>query len=261
MKQDRQISIHQLRSGYRKKVVLENLDVPEISSGKITVLTGPNAAGKSTLLRVIAGLHRAEGEILYRGEDLLQLPQKKKAGFISFMPQATPADIRLTVLETVISALKAVPKTKNISMKTVMERSHKVLERIGIDDLAMEYIDRLSGGQRQMASLARTMVRDPEILLLDEPTSALDLRYQIKVLKLVREFADEGRTVIMVLHDLNQVLRWADEVLVLHRGRIVSRGVPMEALSPEIIGEIYNVRVQVEEHRNGRPFMVIDGEL
>lgn len=258
---ENQLEISYLRSGYRNKTVLRDLQITEILTGKITVLTGPNAAGKSTLLRVLAGLHPAEGSILYKGQDLLTQPQKKKAAFISFMPQSTPANIRLTVLETVVSALKASPQAGNQKTKDLMEKALSILQRIGIEDLALEYLDRLSGGQRQMASLARTMVRDPEILLLDEPTSALDLRYQIKVLKLVRDFADEGRMVIMVLHDLNQVLRWADEVLLLDEGKIVSNGPPEKALSPEMIGKIYNVRVHIGKHENGLPFMVIDGEI
>lgn len=262
MKVNGEIAINSLKAGYRKKRVLGDLNVADIPSGKITVLTGPNAAGKSTLLRVLAGLHPAEGKISYKGEDLLNISQRKRAEFVSFMPQAAPSDVRLTVIESLITALKAGKGPgENKNMITVLEHSEKVLERIGIKELAMEYIDRLSGGQRQMVSLAQTMVRDPEILLLDEPTSALDLRYQMKVLKLIREYADEGKTVIMVLHDLNQVLRWADNVLVLHNGNIISEGAPLQALSAEIVGEIYNVKVHIEKNHKGLPYMVMEDEL
>ncbi len=261
MKINGQIAISNLEAGYRKKGVLEGLNVAHIPSGKITVLTGPNAAGKSTLLRVLAGLHPADGKILYKGEDLLNISQRKRAGFVSFMPQAAPSDVRLTVIESLVTALKAGKVFENGNMHSALQYSEEVLERIGIKELAMEYIDRLSGGQRQMVSLAQTMVRNPEILLLDEPTSALDLRYQMRVLKLIREYADEGKTVIMVLHDLNQVLRWADNVLVLHSGKIISEGPPLEALSADIVGEIYNVKVHIEKNHKGLPYMVMEDEL
>ncbi|HWK98332.1 MAG TPA: ABC transporter ATP-binding protein, partial [Parapedobacter sp.] len=115
-------------------------------------------------------------------------------------------------------------------------------------------------GQRQMASLARSVVREPHILLLDEPTSALDLRHQLKVMRLARSFAQDGRIVVMVLHDLNLAMRWADRVVVMHQGELVSQGAPIEAITPAVIESVYGVRIRVEQCSHGLPKLIVDEE-
>src|SRR5690606_3632980 len=133
--------------------------------------------------------------------------------------------INLSVMEAVISALKASPlDAATGANEQLYKRAIAVLDRIGIPHLALEPLNQLSGGQRQMASLARSVVREPKVLLLDEPTSALDLRHQLKVMRLARSFAADGRIVVMVLHDLNLALRWADHVIVMDKGDIASHG-------------------------------------
>ena len=138
------------------------------------------------------------------------------------MPQTLPQRVALTVLEAVIAALRASPLAdRDRPADERATRAVAVLERVGIADLALEPLDHLSGGQRQLASLAQAIVREPAVLLLDEPTSALDLRHQVVVMTLVREFAAEGRIVIVVVHDLSLAARWADQVVVLEQGRAV----------------------------------------
>lgn len=263
MQTEKQLIVKGITAGYKNKTILSKLNTPSFSVGKLTVLTGPNAAGKSTLLRVLAGLLKADGEILFNGENMLNMTPKKRAEILSFMPQSVPTDIQLSVIEAVISALKASPldATSSQNNEGVVHRAMAILKRIGIDHLALENLSQLSGGQRQMASLARTMVRNPEILLLDEPTSALDLRHQIKVMKLARSFADDGRIVIMVLHDLNLALRWADEVLVMNKGQIISQGTPVQAITSQVIADIYGISARVEKCQRGLPHLIIDDEI
>jgi len=251
--------IDQLSAGYKNRDVLKNLQLPPFLSGQVTVLTGPNAAGKSTLLRSIAGLLPAKGKMTFKGNDLLFLTPSERSSWVSFMPQSVPTDIQLSVIEAVISALKASPMDAvSGAQQEIHEQAFSILERIGIAHLALESLHQLSGGQRQMASLARTMVRNPQILLLDEPTSALDLRHQINVMKLARAFAEDGRVVILVLHDLNLALRWSDQVILMDKGQVVSHGRPVEALAPDLIKRVYGVDIRLENCSRQIPYMVVD---
>lgn len=251
-----------MTAGYGQRPILDCLDVPPFEVGQVTVLTGPNAAGKSTLLRALAGLLHVEGSIKFSGSELVNMSARQRAGVVGFMPQHVPNDINLSVMEAVISALKASPfdsaSGRNGSLHS---RALDVLERVGITHLALEQLSQLSGGQRQMASLARTVVRDPKILLLDEPTSALDLKHQVKVMKLARSFAMDGRIVVMVLHDLNLALRWADRVIVMDKGCIAGYGSPTESITAQTIAKVYGVQVRIIDCPFGMPHMIVDDEI
>ena len=138
-------------------------------------------------------------------------------------------------------------------------RAIATLERIGIGDLALTPLDHLSGGERQLASLAQAVVREPALLLLDEPTSALDLRHQVVVMQLVHELAAEGRIVVVVLHDLNLAVRWAGHVVVLDHGTPAAVGHPVDAITPDVLARVYGVHARIERVANGRPQIVVDG--
>jgi iron complex transport system ATP-binding protein len=254
-----QLQIDQLHAGYKNRLVLQDLHLPSFHPGQVTVLTGPNAAGKSTLLRSIAGLLPSKGSIRFKGKNVLELSPSDRSSLISFMPQSVPTDIQLSVIEAVISALKASPlDAVSGAQQDIYAIAFDVLERIGIGHLALESLHQLSGGQRQMASLARTLVRNPSILLLDEPTSALDLRHQVRVMQLAQRVAKEGKIVIMVLHDLNLALRWADQVVLLNKGQLISHGKPEIALDPMIIKEVYGVHIRIERCSSSIPYMMVD---
>ncbi len=256
------LQITQLHTGYPGKPIIAGLTLPPLLSGEVTVLTGPNAAGKSTLLRAIAGLLRVKGNVSYEQQELSAMSPQKRAEVVSFMPQSVPNDINLSVMEAIISALKASPlDAATGANEQLHKRAIAVLERIGIPHLALEPLNQLSGGQRQMASLARSVVREPKVLLLDEPTSALDLRHQLKVMRLAQSFAADGRIVVMVLHDLNLALRWAHRVIVMDEGKLVSHGHPTDAITPEVIAQVYGVQIRVERCTLGLPNLIVDREL
>ncbi|ALK10891.1 ABC transporter ATP-binding protein [Blastochloris viridis] len=248
-----------LSAGYPRRPVIENLTLPAIAAGTVTALIGPNAAGKSTLLAALAGLVRAHGTVRLDGEDLMRLPLAARAALVGFMPQALPQGVALSVLESVVAAFEASPPEGLAGDPA--RRALAVLDRLGIADLALEMLDRLSGGQRQMVSLAQALVREPQLLLLDEPTSALDLRHQVTVMAAVRALASEGRSVIVVLHDLNLAARWADRVVVLDHGRVAAVGTPVEALTPEILAAVWGVAARVTPSPDGAPHVVVEGAL
>ena len=236
-----------LSAGYGGRTIVHPLDLAPIAPGQVVSLIGPNAAGKTTLLRALAGLHPAQGSVRLGDRDLLRLPLADHARFVTYMPQSLPQRVALTVLETVVSALRASPVDGAIgSDQAILARAMEVIERVGIGALAMTGLDHLSGGQRQLASLAQALARGPRILLLDEPISALDLHYQLRVMKLVRELAAErGMIALMVLHDLSIAARWSDRILVVAAGRLVADGPPAQAITPDILASVYRVAADI----------------
>jgi iron complex transport system ATP-binding protein len=231
-------------AGYGDRLVVRKLSLSAIAPGTITAIVGPNGAGKSTLLRAIAGFVPAQGAIALGAEDLLAMRPAKRAGRIGFMPQALPAGVALSVLDTVIGALKTADRAEPLAATET--RAVAVLERLGILHLAMEPLDRLSGGQRQIASLAQAIAREPALLLLDEPTSALDLRHQLSVIKTVRRLADDGCIVLIVLHDLAFAARWSDNIVVLDRGVLDGEGAPAQVVTPAMLRRVYGIHARVE---------------
>jgi iron complex transport system ATP-binding protein len=256
----RALSISNLSAGYRSRPVIGGLTLKPIEAGKITALVGPNAAGKSTLMRSLAGLVPATGSVRLGETDLNTLGLADRAKHAAFMPQTLPQNAELTVLESVIGALKASPLTDFAgNAAAVRRRAIEVLDRLSILDLAMEGVGRLSGGQRQMASLAQAIARAPQLLLLDEPTSALDLRHQLDVMTVVRDLAREGRIVIVVLHDLTLAATWADDLIVMSRGTVAAQGPIESALTPSVLSDVYGVEGRVERCSRGRLHIMVDG--
>lgn len=256
------LEVNGLSAGYRNRLVLNNLSLAPVRAGHVTALVGPNGAGKSTLLRTLAGLLPASGSVRLDNQELLGLPLSEHAARVTFMPQSLPQRVALSVLEAVIGALRASPLAGlGTSARAVRDRAIEILERVGITHLAMEPLDQLSGGQRQLASLAQALVREPRLLLLDEPTSALDLRHQSLVMGLVRDLAAEGRIVMVVMHDLDLAVRWAEHVVVVDEGRVFAEGDPEEAVTPATLAHVYGVDARVERCSRGRLRVFVDGPI
>lgn len=245
------LEIDNVRAGYRGREVLTGLTLPPIGQGRITALVGPNGAGKTTLLRALAGLLPASGTIRLDGVNVLGISAAERARRIAFMPQFAPQRLSLTVVEAIIAALRASPVDAPADGHDARQRALEALDRLKILDLALQPFDTLSGGQRQLASLAQALVRRPRLLLLDEPTSALDLRYQQKVIANVRETASAGTIVIMVLHDLQAAASWADSVIVLSDGRLFAHGGPGEVITSSMLGKVYGIDAVVEHTAGG----------
>lgn len=256
------LTIQNYSAGYRGRPVIQGLTLPPIEPGTVSALVGPNGAGKSTLLRSIAGHLPGHGSAKLGQLELDRMVLAERTRHVSFMPQALPQRVALTVLEAVLSALRMSPVAgQTIGASQMHHRAMAVLDRIGIAHIAMERLDRLSGGQRQLASLAQAIVREPKLLLLDEPTSALDLRHQVLVMSLVSQFAAEGRIVVVVLHDLNLAVRWSGGVVVLNAGSLDVAGKPEDAITSELLARVYGVKARVETCSAGRIQVLVDGPL
>jgi iron complex transport system ATP-binding protein len=242
---------------YGSRRVLEGVTTPVLAGGEVVAVVGPNAAGKSSLFRRIAGLIPGAGAVVIEGRSPVAGRSRLTA---CYLPQDTAVNAVLTVYESILLAFKQ-GGSWSVS-DDELKRIDQVLRELEIEDLAFRGLGELSGGQRQLVSIAQTLAREPDILLLDEPTSALDLHRQFEVLSLVRRLARErGMLVLISIHDLNQALRFADCVMVLARSRLVALGAPHEIVTPALLADVYGVRARVELLEGELPYVVVEGAV
>lgn len=255
-----ELAITALSAGYPRRPIIAGLSLAPLRAGQVTALVGPNAAGKSTLLLALAGLLPATGSMRLGDRELLDMRLADRVDLVAFMPQALPQAVSLNVIESIVVALKASPLgASGLSLKAIHERAVETLQRLAIAHLALEPLSRLSGGQRQLVSLAQAVSRRPKVLLLDEPTSALDLRHQVSVMGLVRELAHEGRIVVVVLHDLNLATRWADHIVMLREGALAAEGSPQATVTAATLAKVYGVHCNVEISARGHVRVIVEG--
>jgi iron complex transport system ATP-binding protein len=224
----------------------------EAPVGGVTALIGPNAAGKSTLFKCVSGLLAGRGDVLLDGRALAGMSRGEVNRTVAYLPQENPTAAVLTVFEAVLLARQRAGAWRVADDD--LARVGAALEELGIVDLALRYLNELSGGQKQLVSIAQALVRAPRVLLMDEPTSSLDLQRQLEVLGLVRRIAQErGVTVLVALHDLNLAARHADHVLVLDEGMLRAAGPTAGVLTPAMVLEVYGVEARVELDAGGVP--------
>jgi iron complex transport system ATP-binding protein len=223
------------------RVVLNDVSLA-LSPGHLVALVGPNGAGKTTLLRALAGLIPAEGEIEIGGERLSSLPLRERAKRFGYLPQGHVVHWPLPARDIV--ALGRYPHGATDPARLSARDAEAVLRAMQAVDV-MEFSDRrvteLSGGERSRIALARALAVEAPVILADEPTASLDPRHQIDVMKNLRATADKGVLVIVVTHDLGLAARFADHVLVLREGRLVSQGTPAEALSEQVTADVFRI--------------------
>ncbi len=243
------LQLNAVEARYGRKVVYAEASTPEIAGGRLTALVGANAAGKSTLFRRIAGQLAGKGEVRFAGAGLHDL---------RYMPQDTGMTAALSVYESVILALKQGRGGWRMGAGE-LAAVDEILAGLKITALSGRPLSELSGGQRQLVSIAQTLVSRPRIVLMDEPTSALDLYRQYEVLEYLRLYAaDTGSVTILALHDLNQVMRACTMTIAVAEGRIVAAGPTLETLRPELIRQLYGIEARVETCSRGCPMMIVD---
>ncbi|MDK1385572.1 ABC transporter ATP-binding protein [Sinorhizobium sp. 8-89] len=247
------LTLEKVGATYGRRVVLSDVSTGMLRGGGLTAVIGPNAAGKSTLFKRIAGL--AAGPGLVQLSDTAKGPEA-----VCYMPQDTGANAVLTVYESVLLSAKQGSgwKVKDEELAEI----DRVLAALRIDDLAFRGLGELSGGQRQLVSIAQALVRKPEVLLMDEPTSALDLFRQIEVLGFMKRLsAQSGMAVLIALHDLNHALRYCDDTIVISNGSVIASGPTPEVITAEMLKSVYRVEARVEACSLGRPVVIVDGSI
>lgn len=248
----------QLTLSYETATIIHtlNLDIP---AGKITALVGPNGCGKSTLLRGLARLLKPKGgSVLLDGHAIHKVATKTLAKQLGILPQGPVAPEGLTVRELVAQGRYPHQSWFQQWSEADEQAAAKALRITGMDALADRPVDALSGGQRQRAWIAMTLAQETAILLLDEPTTFLDMAHQIEVLHLLERLnVDEGRTVVMVVHDLNHAARYAHRIIALCEGRIAAAGSPLDVVTPAVVRAVFGVEADiVPDPRTGVPLCI-----
>jgi iron complex transport system ATP-binding protein len=266
------------------RLVLDDVGVVA-PSGAVTGLLGPNGSGKSTLLRVLAGVQQAgratspsgggapapssppssdpgsatNPATSFDGADLRALPRRERARLLALVEQDAGTDLPLSVLDAVL--LGRIPHRSLLAGDSDADRAaaHTALAAAGAAELGDREVGTLSGGERQRVHMARALAQQPRLILLDEPTNHLDIAAQLHAMRVLRDLAADGVTVVTALHDLNLAASTCDHVVLLDQGRVVAAGPVSDVLVPAVLEPVYGVRVDVLTHpRTGRPVLSFD---
>lgn len=247
-----------LRTGYGTRIVSDHLDI-SIPRGGFTVIVGPNACGKSTLLRSMSRLLPLQGGAVYLdGRVISRFPSREVARRLGVLPQTSIAPDGITVADLVARGRHPHQSFLRQWSSADEEAVVQAMEATDVSGLSMRFVDELSGGQRQRVWMAMVLAQQTELLLLDEPTTFLDLANQVELLELIHALHREGgRTVVAVLHDLNQACRYATHIVAMRDGEVVIEGAPADVVTSETVREVFGLDVTVvPDPLTGSPMVV-----
>lgn len=249
------LQTQKLDIGYSERAIVQNLNL-SIPHGKITALLGANGSGKSTILKAMARLMRpSSGGVLLDGRSIHSMSTKEVAKQLAILPQNPSAPDGLTVAELV--GYGRFPHQKGFGSLSAEDRDTVAwaITMTGMNAFRDRPVDQLSGGQRQRAWIAMALAQQTDILFLDEPTTFLDMAHQLEVLQLLHKLnREEGRTIVMVVHDLNHASRYAQHMVAITAGTVVGEGTPAEVMTPQVLREVFGIEADiVPDPRTGVP--------
>ena len=217
-----------------------SLDIPE---GKVTAIIGPNGCGKSTTLKALSRILPYKGSVTFKGQEMSTLSQREFAKCLAILTQSPQAPSDLTVNDLV--EMGRFPHRGFLGRAGKDDKEHVewALEQTGVKEMRYRLLNTLSGGERQRAWIAMALAQRPEVLLLDEPTTYLDICHQLEIMQLIGRLNQElGLTVVMVVHDLNHAIMYADHVVVVKSGQLVTSGAPREIITAELLADVFKVK-------------------
>lgn len=251
------LAIRDATIGYDGRVVSHGLDI-RIRAGVFTAIVGPNACGKSTMLRALGRLLApSAGEVLLDGTDIRAQSPKAVARVLGLLPQSPIAPDGITVEELVSRGRHPHQGLLRQWSRADEQAVTEALRATGVNELATRQFDELSGGQRQRVWIAMVLAQQTPMMLLDEPTTFLDIAHQVDVLELCHDLKISGRTIVAVLHDLNQAARYADELIVMHNGAIAAQGAPHDVVTADLIQNVFGLPcIVIADPVTGTPLVV-----
>lgn len=242
------MEVKHISKGYSDRLVLDDVSV-EFPVGKITSLVGSNGAGKSTLLSIMSRiLQQDTGIVVLNDKNILDYKNKVLAQQLSILKQFNHIGLKLTIRELV--SFGRFPYSEKRLKADDLEMVDKAIRFLDLDDLSEAYIDELSGGQKQRAYLAMVVAQDTDYILLDEPLNNLDMKHSVQIMKTLRKLADElGKTIIIVLHDINFASHYSDHIIALKKGKIIHSGATSEIITNDILEDIFEISFVVTEFK------------
>lgn len=240
------IDLKQLGKSYGEKAVLTDIDLV-IPAGQLTAMIGPNGAGKSTLLTIISGLlKKDQGFLSIKGQDIEAWSSKELAKALSLLRQQNHFQISMTVEELV--SFGRFPYSQGRLTEEDLEQIDRALTHMELEHFRQRPIDQLSGGQLQRVYIAMVLAQDTDIILLDEPLNNLDLKQSLQMLRILRRLVDElGKTVLVILHDINVASQFADQMVAFKDGRVFCQGPPSQVMVKELLETLYDVPLTLAE--------------
>lgn len=245
------VEVKNVTKQYGGKKVLDNVSL-SVEKGKITSFIGPNGAGKSTLLSIISRLIKADnGDVIIDGQHIDKAKSNDLAKKISILKQANHINLRLTIRELVGFGRFPYSQGKLTDLdEKMVDEAIKYME---LEDMQHKYLDQLSGGQKQRAYIAMVIAQDTEYILLDEPLNNLDMKHYVQIMKVLRRLVEElGKTVVIVIHDINFASVYSDNIVALKHGKIVNDGPAKKIINQKVLKNIYEMDMQIEEINNQR---------
>ena len=247
-----------LSLGYGSTPIVEGLTV-DVAPGAVTAIVGPNACGKSTLLRGLARLMSpAAGQVILDGSDITRLRTKDVAKRLGLLPQSSIAPEGITVADLVTRGRFPHQTMLRQFSRADQQAVADAMAATGVTAIAGRPVDQLSGGQRQRVWIAMVLAQQTPLILLDEPTTFLDIAHQIELLDLFADLnAEQGCTIVAVLHDLNHACRFADQIIAMKSGAIVAQGNPADVITATLVEEVYGLKCQViDDPETGTPLVI-----
>ncbi|MBD8047504.1 MAG: ABC transporter ATP-binding protein [Clostridium argentinense] len=256
------ISVKNLSVSYEDNIIIEDMELC-IPKGKISIIIGANGCGKSTLLKTISRINKPKsGDIFINNKNIKKIKEKDIAKEVAFLPQGPVCPNGLTVKELV--AYGRFPHQKIIGGLNSHDKDiiDWAIEETGLSEFGDREVENLSGGQRQRAWIAMVLAQETEIVMLDEPTTYLDMSYQLEVLEVLQKLNKEKNiTVVIVLHELNNACRFADNIIGLKKGKIICEGKPIDVINKETLKEIYGIEANLKKSENGEYPVCMEYEL